>query len=288
MAYATQELFDVLGPKGRRKSNIAGFITIAVVIAILGFIAFQLYQSGQFDAKKWQLFSFPLVQEEILRTTISTLSVFAVGAALSLVLGVVLLLGRISSVKWISVLSAWLTEAFRAVPLLVLMMLLYYGLPVLGATFVTPFFAVAVGLMIYNGAVFAEIFRAGLNSLPKGQSEAGFAVGLRRSQVLRVILAPQAIRNMLPTIISQLVVALKDTALGFMVTYPELLYLAKFYGTQMQYGSPIIPSAIVMGSIYVLLCLLLSWIAVRVERWSSGGSTSSAKAKKKAAALQYD
>jgi glutamate transport system permease protein len=288
MAYATQELFDVLGPKGRRKSNIAGFITIAVVVAILGFIAFQLYQSGQFDAKKWQLFSFPLVQEEIVRTTISTLSVFAVGAALSLVLGVVLLLGRISSVKWISVLSAWLTEAFRAVPLLVLMMLLYYGLPVLGATFVTPFFAVAVGLMIYNGAVFAEIFRAGLNSLPKGQSEAGYAVGLRRSQVLRVILAPQAIRNMLPTIISQLVVALKDTALGFMVTYPELLYLAKFYGTQMQYGSPIIPSAIVMGSIYVLLCLLLSWIAVRVERWSSGGAKPSAKAKKKAAVLQYD
>ncbi|WP_168626372.1 ABC transporter permease subunit [Cryobacterium sp. BB307] len=288
MAYATQELFDVLGPKGRRKSNIAGFITIAVVVAILGFIVFQLYRSGQFDAKKWQLFSFPLVQEEILRTTISTLSVFAVGAALSLVLGVVLLLGRISSVKWISVLSAWLTEAFRAVPLLVLMMLLYYGLPVLGATFVTPFFAVAVGLMIYNGAVFAEIFRAGLNSLPKGQSEAGYAVGLRRSQVLRVILAPQAIRNMLPTIISQLVVALKDTALGFMVTYPELLYLAKFYGTQMQYGSPIIPSAIVMGSIYVLLCLLLSWIAVRVERWSSGGTKPSAKAKKKVAVLQYD
>ncbi|WP_193510316.1 amino acid ABC transporter permease [Cryobacterium sp. BB736] len=288
MAYATQELFDVLGPKGRRKSNIAGFITITVVVAILGFIVFQLYRSGQFDAKKWQLFSFPLVQEEILRTTISTLSVFAVGAALSLVLGVVLLLGRISSVKWISVLSAWLTEAFRAVPLLVLMMLLYYGLPVLGATFVTPFFAVAVGLMIYNGAVFAEIFRAGLNSLPKGQSEAGYAVGLRRSQVLRVILAPQAIRNMLPTIISQLVVALKDTALGFMVTYPELLYLAKFYGTQMQYGSPIIPSAIVMGSIYVLLCLLLSWIAVRVERWSSGGTKPSAKAKKKVAVLQYD
>jgi glutamate transport system permease protein len=288
MAYATQELFDVLGPKGRRKSNIAGFITIAVVALILGFIVFQLYRSGQFDARKWQLFSFPLVQEEILRTTVSTLSVFAVGAALSLVLGVVLLLGRISSVKWISILSAWLTEAFRAVPLLVLMMLLYYGLPVLGATFVTPFFAVAVGLMIYNGAVFAEIFRAGLNSLPKGQSEAGYAVGLRRSQVLRVILAPQAIRNMLPTIISQLVVALKDTALGFMVTYPELLYLAKFYGTQMQYGSPIIPSAIVMGSIYVLLCLILSWLAVRVERWSSGPSKPSAKIKKKVAVLQYD
>jgi glutamate transport system permease protein len=274
MSYATGGLFDVLGRKGRRRSNIAGFITIAIVVGILGFIAFQLYRSGQFDAKKWQLFTFPLVQQEILLTTISTLNAFIVGAILSLVLGVVLLLGRLAPVRVVSTAFAWLTETFRAVPLLILMMLVYYGLPVIGATFVTPYIAVIVGLMIYNGSVFAEIFRAGLNSLPKGQSEAGYAIGLSRSQVLRIILAPQAIRNMLPTIISQLVVALKDTALGFMVTYPELLYLAKFYGTQIQYGSPIIPAAMVMGSIYIALCLLLSFIAIRVDKWSSRGRKS--------------
>lgn len=274
MSYPTQELFDVLGPKGRRRSTIAGTMTIVAVALILGFVVFQLYRSGQFDAQKWQLFTFPMVQQEILRTTLSTLQVFLVGAGLSLALGIVLLLGRLSQTRWISRTFGALTETFRAVPLLILMMLMYYGLPVLGAEFVTPFFAVAAGLMIYNGSVFAEIFRAGIQSLPKGQSEAGFAIGLTRSQVLRVILAPQAVRNMLPTIISQLVVALKDTALGFMVTYPELLYLAKFYGTQFQYGSPIIPAAIVMGSIYIGLCLLLSLVAVKVEKWSGSGSRS--------------
>jgi glutamate transport system permease protein len=272
MTYATQSLFDVLGPKGRRKSDIAGFITIAIVLLVFGFIIFQLYRSGQFDAKKWQLFTFPLVQQEIFRTTLSTLSAFAVGALLSLALGVILVLGRLTSTRWIRVLFSWLTETFRAVPLLILMMLIYYGLPVIGATFVTPFMAVVVGLMIYNGSVFAEIFRAGITSLPKGQNEAGQAIGLRKGQILVLILAPQAIRNMLPTIISQLVVALKDTALGFMVTFPELLYLAKFYGTQIQYGSPIIPSAIVMGSIYVVLCLLLSGLAVLVERSTGAGN----------------
>lgn len=273
MAYATQELFDVLGPRGKRRSAIAGTVTILIVAAILGFIVYQFAASGQFAASKWQIFTFPMVQQEILRTTLSTLSAFGAGAALSLLLGVILLLGRISKITVVSTAFAWLTEIFRGVPLLVLMMLMYYGLPVLGATFMTPFLAVVLALMIYNGAVFAEIFRAGLNSLPRGQSEAGYAIGLRSSQVLLLILAPQAIRNMLPTIISQLVVALKDTALGFMVTYPELLYLAKFYGSQIQYGSPIIPSAIVMGSIYVVLCLLLSYVAVRVERWSSGTSS---------------
>lgn len=269
MSYATQELFDILGPRGRRKSNIAGFITIALVVLLLGFIVFQLARSGQFDPEKWQLFSFPMVQQEILRTTVSTLNAFFAGAALSLVLGVLLLLGRLSRRRFVTRIFAALTETFRAIPLLILMMMLYYGLPVFGVEFVTPFVAVVGGLMIYNGSVFAEIFRAGIQSLPKGQTEAGLAIGLTRGQVLRVILAPQAIKNMLPTIISQLVVALKDTALGFMVTYPELLYLAKFYGTQFQYESPIIPAAMVMGSIYIGLCLLLSFIALKVEKWSS-------------------
>lgn len=273
MSNPTEELFDVLGPKGRRRSAIAGGVTITAVIGILGFIVYQLAISGQFEARKWQIFTFPRVQQEILETTVSTLSAFAAGAGLSLALGVVLMLGRISTNRLVSAAFGWVTEVFRGVPLLVLMMLMYYGLPVIGADFMTPYLAVVFSLMIYNGAVFAEIFRAGIQSLPTGQSEAGYAIGLRRSQVLSLILAPQAVRNMLPTIISQLVVALKDTALGFMVTYPELLYLAKFYGTQIEYGSPIIPSAIVMGSIYVVLCLILSYVAVRVERWSSRSST---------------
>jgi glutamate transport system permease protein len=258
-------LFDTPGPKAVVRYRWIGAVTVLVVAGILAFIVFRFIETGQFTASKWKLFTFPRVWEQILQATGATLSAFAVAAVCSVVLGLVLAIGRLSDHKVISVPFTIFIEFFRAVPVLILMMLMYYGLPPLGFTFVTPFVAVAVALTLYNGAVFSEIFRAGIESLPKGQGEAAYAIGLRKSAVLRLILFPQAIRAMLPVIIAQLVVALKDTALGFLITYQELLYLAKQFGSQALYGSPIIPSIIVMGSIYIVLCLILSGVAKIVE-----------------------
>ncbi|MBF4569542.1 amino acid ABC transporter permease [Plantibacter sp. VKM Ac-2880] len=258
-------LFDTPGPKAVVRYRWIGVATVLVVAGILTFIVFRFIETGQFTASKWKLFTFPRVWEQILQATGATLSAFAVAAVCSVILGLVLAIGRLSDHKIISVPFTIFIEFFRAVPVLILMMLMYYGLPPLGFTFVTPFVAVVVALTLYNGAVFSEIFRAGIESLPKGQGEAAYAIGLRKSSVLRLILFPQAIRAMLPVIIAQLVVALKDTALGFLITYQELLYLAKQFGSQALYGSPIIPSIIVMGSIYIVLCLILSGVAKIVE-----------------------
>lgn len=258
-------LFDTPGPKAIVRYRWIGAATVLVVAGILAFVVFRFIETGQFTASKWKLFTFPRVWEQILQATGATLSAFAVAAVCSVVLGLVLAIGRLSDHKVISVPFTIFIEFFRAVPVLILMMLMYYGLPPLGFTFVTPFVAVAIALTLYNGAVFSEIFRAGIESLPKGQGEAAYAIGLRKSAVLRLILFPQAIRAMLPVIIAQLVVALKDTALGFLITYQELLYLAKQFGSQALYGSPIIPSIIVMGSIYIVLCLILSGVAKIVE-----------------------
>ncbi len=120
------------------------------------------------------------------------------------------------------------------------MLLLYYGLPVVGIK-MSSYWAVVIALILYNGSVLSEVIRAGVEALPRGQSEAGYAVGLRKSGVMRLILLPQAIRAMLPVIIAQLVVTLKDTALGFIITYPELLYFARLLGSNGEYGSPLIP-----------------------------------------------
>ena len=122
------------------------------------------------------------------------------------------------------------------------------------------------GLTLYNGSVLAEIFRAGIQSLPKGQSEAAYALGMRKTQVMFLVLLPQAIRAMLPTIISQLVVLLKDTALGFIITFQELLYYARYIGSQGTFGRPIVPSTIVATGIYVVMCLLLTALATYLER----------------------
>ncbi|MHA7306349.1 amino acid ABC transporter permease [Arthrobacter sp. TMN-49] len=258
-------LFDLPGPKARARNVYLNIATILVVVGVIGFILFRFYESGQFTAKKWEIFTFPLVQEKFLQAVGATLSAFAVGAVGSLILGILLAFGRLADTKLVRVPCYWFTELFRAVPLLILMMIMYYGLPSVGVKGITPFIAVVVGLILYNGSVLAEVFRAGIESLPKGQSEAGLAVGLTKGQVLRSILLPQAVRAMLPVIIAQLVVIMKDTALGFLITYNEILYYANFLGSQGQYGSPVVPALMVAAVVYVGLCLILSGIAKFTE-----------------------
>jgi glutamate transport system permease protein len=259
-------LFDAPGPRSRARYRVLGVVTALVILLIVGFVVLRFAESGQFDAKKWQLFTFPLVQQTIAQSVGATLAAFGTAAVLSLVLGILLAFGRLSDRRWISAPCYGFTELFRAVPLLILMMIFYYGLPTIGIQGITPFTAVVAGLVLYNGSVLAEVFRAGIESLPRGQSEAGYAIGLPKSKVMTSILLPQAVRSMLPVIISQLVVILKDTALGFIVTYNEILFQAKYFGSQIQYGSPIIPAAIVAAVLYVGMCLILAAFAKWLER----------------------
>ena len=258
-------LFDVPGPKARTRNVFLNIATFIVVLGIVAFILFRFNESGQFTAQKWEIFTFPLVQQTFLTVIGATLKAFGLAAVGSLVMGILLAFGRLSDSKWIKLPCYWFTELFRAVPLLILMMIVYYGLPSAGVQGITPFVAVVAGLILYNGSVLAEVFRAGIESLPQGQREAGLAIGLSKGQVLRIILLPQAVRSMLPVIISQLVVILKDTALGFLITYNEILYYANFLGSQGQYGSPVVPALMVAAVIYVGLCLILSGVAKLVE-----------------------
>lgn len=258
-------LYDAPGQKARSRHLTLGIVGTIVILAIIGFVIWRFAESGQFSEAKWKIFTFPLVQQTILQAVGATLSAFAIAAVGSLVLGIVLAIGRLSDHPWVSRPFHWFTELFRAIPVLILMMMIYYGLPPLFHVNWPPFVAVVVALILYNGSVLAEVFRAGIEALPKGQREAGFAIGLRKSQVMQTILLPQAVRSMLPVIISQLVVTLKDTALGFIVTYNEILFQAKYFGSQAQYGSPIVPAAIVAGVLYVGMCLILSGIAKYAE-----------------------
>ncbi|REJ04386.1 amino acid ABC transporter permease [Microbacterium bovistercoris] len=259
-------LYDVPGPKAARRNLILGVVTVLVVLAIVGFIAYRFAVTGQFDPSRWYVFTFTAVWEQILTALGNTLAAFAAAAVLSLVLAFVLAIGRLSDHAWVRVPITVITEFFRAVPVLVFMMLLFYGLPVVGIK-MSPYWAVVIALTMYNGSVLAEALRAGVEALPRGQKEAGYAIGLRKSGVMTLILLPQAVRAMLPVIVSQLVVTLKDTALGFIITYPELLYFAKLLGSQQ--GRPVLQSAIVIGGIYIVMCLILAAIAKWVEKKTS-------------------
>ncbi|MDK7083793.1 amino acid ABC transporter permease [Pseudoglutamicibacter cumminsii] len=276
---AASVLYDQPGPRAKVRNRILAVITIVVVAAIVWFIISQFAAAGQFAPQKWAFLQSPRIMQGFMQGAINTLTAFGLAAVLSLALGFILAVGRLSDHAWVRAIFSFLVETFRAIPLLILMMLLYYGLPTIDIK-LTPFTAVVIALTAYNGSVLAEAIRAGVVSLPKGQAEAAYAVGMRKYQVMTLILLPQAVKSMLPVIISQLVVALKDTALGFVITYQELLYQVKLVGNQISYGYPLIPAAIVGAVMYIGLCLILSGVARYAEyRINKQPGTKKARAK---------
>ena len=120
-----------------------------------------------------------------------------------------------------------------------------------------------IALTLYNGSVLAEVFRAGINAVPRGQAEAAYAIGMRKSQVMTTVLLPQAVKIMLPAIISQMVVALKDTSLGYYILAPGLTAVAK--PIYLEFSNQV-PTAIVITGIYVAVNLVLTWVATLVQK----------------------
>ncbi|WP_438353268.1 amino acid ABC transporter permease [Microbacterium sp. CJ88] len=258
-------LYDLPGPRARLRNRILGALTLVVVAALFAFVIWRFIDTGQFSAAKWNVFTFSAIWVRFGEATLATLAAFAAAAVGALVLGFVLAIGRLSDHAWVRLPVSWIVEILRAVPVLVFMLLLYYGLPVIGIR-MSSYWAVVIALIAYNGSVLSEVIRAGVEALPRGQREAGYAIGLRKSNVMRLVLFPQAIRAMMPVIIAQLVVTLKDTALGFIITYPELLYFARLLGSNGEYGSPLVQAALIASIIYVAMCLALSYVAYVVEK----------------------
>ncbi|WP_027943193.1 amino acid ABC transporter permease [Amycolatopsis taiwanensis] len=258
-------LFDIPGPRARVRYRLFAVLGVVVVLALVAYVVYRFYDSGQFAGRKWEWLQYAQVQTDLANALLATLEAFALGAVLALVFGALFAAGRLSDRAWLRGVSTAVVEFFRAIPLLILMFLFFYGGPAIGIS-MSPFLAVVLGLTLYNGSVLAEVFRAGILALPRGQQEAAYALGMRKTQVMFLVLIPQAVRSMLPTIVSQLVVLLKDTALGFLVTYQELLYYARFIGSQGLFGRPIVSSTIVIAAMYITLCLLLTALAHFLER----------------------
>ncbi|MBE9373106.1 amino acid ABC transporter permease [Saccharopolyspora sp. HNM0983] len=258
-------LFDTPGPRARARNRLIGVISAAAVVLALGFVVLRFYQAGQFDAGIWEWILYKEIQLQLLGALWNTVRAFLSGAVLALVFGAVFALGRLSDHAWVRVPCGLIVELFRAIPLVIMIFFLYYAAPTLGLDF-GQYWSVVLGLTLYNGSVLAEVFRSGVSALPKGQAEAAYSVGMRKSQVMGHVVLPQSVRMMLPAIVSQLVVLLKDSALGFLITYQELLYYARYLGSFASLDRPIIPVAMVVAAIYIVMCLLLAWLARYLER----------------------
>lgn len=260
MSQAASALYDIPGPRTRQRHRIYAVVSTLAILALLGWILYLLFDTGQFTSTKWMPFAYKGIQELLLRGLGNTLKAFALAAVLSLALGGLLATGRLSDHRPVRWLSTVVVEFFRAMPVLVMIFFIFVALKV------QPLPALVAGLTLYNGSVLAEVFRSGVNSVERGQREAAFALGMRKTQVMSYVLVPQAVRAMLPAIISQLVVALKDTSLGYLITYEEFLHAGKLIASNLDYDLPFIPVVMVISPIYIGMCMLLSWFAGWVAR----------------------
>jgi len=264
----TSVLYDVPGPAARRRARTWSVLGALVVVGLLAAALARLGSQGALDPEAWSILGDPEVWTFLLEGLLATLRAAALAAVLAAALGFVLAVLRRSSVAPARWLAAGVVEVFRGLPVVLLMFL---GVIALGLSI---FQGVVFGLVVYNAAVIAEILRAGIAGLPTGQGEAAEAIGLTRFQVLRIVLLPQAIRTMLPTLISQFVVLLKDTSLGYIVGYAELLrhsrLMAEFFGSDARF-----PMFVVAAAMYITVNFLLGRVAVHLERrGGAGGRTS--------------
>jgi His/Glu/Gln/Arg/opine family amino acid ABC transporter permease subunit len=265
----TSVLFDLPGPRARRRQRVGTVIGALFVAGLIALALWRLGSNGQLEAQRWAILFDPAsgVPQALYEALLNTLAVAAVAMVAATVLGALLAVGRLSEHAWVRGPVAVVIEFFRAVPLLVLILFCLLFLPTVGVP-MTAFRALALGLTLYNMAVLAEIFRAGILSVDRGQSEAAMALGMRKSQMMTLVLLPQAVRRMLPVLVAQLVVLLKDSSLGFIVGYIELLRqarsLVEFFN--FQFGNTYTFQLYVGAAvIYIVVNVLLSQLARIVE-----------------------
>ncbi|MFD4182350.1 amino acid ABC transporter permease [Rhodococcus sp. NPDC058514] len=258
-------LYDVPGPKARNLYRLLS-VAVAVALGVLGYLVYRALDSkGQLTSDKWSPFTESTSWTTYLIPGIrGTLIAAAISIVLALILGAVLGIARLSDHRIVRSVAGFFVELFRAIPVLILM-IFAYQLFADYQIFKSKYLALAAvvtGLTLYNGSVIAEIVRAGIRSLPKGQTEAAKALGMRKSMVMRTILLPQAVTAMLPAIISQMVVALKDSALGYLIGYIEVVrsgqQLGSFYGNYL-------PALLVVAAIMIVLNSALTMLATRIE-----------------------
>ncbi|MFT9231501.1 MAG: amino acid ABC transporter permease [Bifidobacterium sp.] len=256
-------LFDEPGPKARRKIAVANTIAAIIFIVLIVLVLRRLANPPQGQNQlSWSLWD-PALNWDAWRDfyrpgLLSTVTASILAVIGSVVFGIIFGIGRLLDFAPIRWLSSIIVEFCRAVPVLLFMIFLWQAFAALGFSDNSAFLAVTWGLILYNGSVVAELVRSGVGNLPHGQREAALALGMSPVRSLMSVEVPQALIAMLPALITQLVVVLKDTALGSIITYTELLQESRRLGSS--YFN-MLQALVVAAVIYFILSYLLSRVA---------------------------
>jgi glutamate transport system permease protein len=265
-------LYDALGPAGRRRVAIGSAVAIAGLAVVGGLAVTRLVHAGQFEWQKWSPIlnpadaQFTTVWRFLAGGALHTLEAAAFAMVFSLVIGTVLASARVVARPWYRWLLVSVIELLRGVPVVMAIFFASRVLPQVGIDLSLVWYLV-IGLTAYNSVVIAEIIRAGVQALPRGQTEAAYAIGLTRGATLRLVLLPQAFRIMLPALIGQLVVVLKDTSLGAFIGYEELLRRGNI-GVQNLHNP--IQLYLLIAGMFIAMNLAVSRLATVAEQRISG------------------
>ncbi len=255
-------LYEPPGPKTRKKMTVGTVVTLLAVVALAAWVVYRFWVTGQLSAKYWQLFTWRTTWIYLGRGLLGTFEVALASAAIAIVLGLALMLGRTGRIAWLRVLCAAVTNFFRGVPSLLFIYFFFFTMPSVGVS-MPPFWMMVLPISFAASGVLAEVFRAGMNAVPKGQTEAGLSIGLSPWKVKTKIVMPQAIRFVIPSLISQLVVVVKDTALAYVVSYPDLMQNAQVLRTNYD---AMVSTFLVVGLIYIVINYLINKVSVYVSR----------------------
>ncbi|WP_040790306.1 amino acid ABC transporter permease [Nocardia paucivorans] len=260
----TPFLYDPLGPRGTRRAARVSIAAGALATVALAALVLRLHELGQLDPRRWAILADPDtgVPQTLWRGYLATLRAALIAMVLAVVVGLALCAGRMSRRSSIRSAVGAVVELMRGIPLLLLMLFAALGLPRLGLE-LSLLQVVVLALVAYNSAVLCEIFRGGITAIDRGQREAAAALGVGPVVTFWRVLLPQAIPTMLPVLVSQLVILLKDTSLGFIVGYTELLRsgrsLVEYYGSQYS-----LQLYLGVAALYIATNISLSFLAARL------------------------
>ncbi len=255
-------LYEAPGPKTHRRMVVGTIVSAFVVLWLVYLVWHQFYVTGQFAPRYWSFFAQWPTWRFLIDGFRGTIAVAVTAGVISLVLGMLLMLGRVSENRALSAACRVVIDFFRGVPSLLLIYFFFLIVPQYGIK-MPSFWMLTLPVALAAAGVLAEVFRAGVNAVPKGQVEAAYSLGLTRGKVMRRIVLPQAIHYVIPSLISQLVVVVKDTTVAYVVSYPDLMQNARVLITS--YDS-LVSVYFVVAIIYILINYAINQASAYVSR----------------------
>lgn len=260
-------LYEKPGPRMKKIIIVVTLISMIVLLGLL-YRVFALFQeNGQLDAKYWAFFGKATTWKFIGNGVAGTIKVSLIAGALSFVLGMIFMIGRISNIKSLQAICIALIEFTRGVPTLLFIYFFFLVAPQIGIN-LPSFWKITLPVAISASGVVAEVLRSGVNAVPKGQSEAALSLGMMPYNVFIKIVFPQSLRYIIPSLIAELVIVVKDTTFAYVVSFPDLMQNAKVLISNYD---ALVSVYLVVALIYILINYILNKISAALARQKSKG-----------------